>query len=167
MEGIHKGIIHLLRPITVRLNDNDANDGFVAILKSYQKYNLNTDNAYRGTETANHWGFIHDATSHWVKEINTVFLRTVDDKGNIFKVPIDTKQVPGSLTGEVLCKERINHISQVKTVKSNGASATSETLLSSSHDDTHEDQLEDYCKQIKQAADAIDFEKIDQLQALI
>ena len=77
------------------------------------------------------------------------------------------KQVLGSLTGEVLCEEITNQISQVKTVKNNAASATYETLLSSSDDDTHENQLEDYCKQLKQAADAIDFEKIDQLQALI
>ena len=75
-------------------------------------------------------------------------------------------QVPGSLTGEVLCEEIINQISQVKTVKNNAASAISEALLSSSDDDTHEDQLEDYYKQLKQAADAIDFEK-DQLRALI
>ena len=72
------------------------------------------------------------------------------------------KQVPGSLTGEVLCEEIINQISQVKTVKNNAANAISEALLSSS-DDTHEDQLEDYCKQLKQAADAINFERIDQL----
>ena len=39
-----------------------------------------------------------------------MFLRAVDDKGNIFKVPFDVKQVPGSLTGEVLCEEIINQI---------------------------------------------------------
>ena len=159
--------MHLPRPITVRLKDHNINAGFEAILKSYQKYNHDTDNTYRATETANHWGFIHDATSHWVKEINTVFLRTVDDKDNIFKVPFDMTQVPGSLTGEVLCEEIISQISQVKTVKNNAASAISEALLSSSDDDTHENQLEDYCRQLKQAADEIDFEKTDQLRALI
>ena len=159
--------MHLPRPITVRLNDHNINAEFEAILKSYQKYNHDTDNTYRATETANHWGFIHDATSHWVKEINTVFLRTVDDKDNIFKVPFDMTQVPGSLTGEVLCEEIISQISQVKTVKNNAASAICEALLSSSDDDTHENQIEDYCRQLKQAADEIDFEKTDQLRALI
>ena len=166
MEGIHKGIVHLPRPTTVCLNDHNTNDGFEAILKSYQKYNLETDNTYRATETANHRCFIHDATSHWVKEINTVFLRAVDDNGNIFKVPFDMNQVAGSLTGEVLCEEIINQISQVKTVKNNAASAISETLLSNSDDDIHDNQL-DYCRQLKQAADEIDFEKIHQLRALI
>ena len=153
----------LPRLITIRLNDHNVNDGFEATLKSYQKHNLDTDNAYRAISL----GFIHDTTSHWVKEINKMFLRAVDDKGNIFKVPFDMKQVPGSLTGEVLCEEIINQISQVKTVKSDAASAISEALLSSSDGDTHDDQLEDYRKQLKQTARAIDFEKIDQLQALI
>ena len=45
----------------------------------------------------------------------------------------------------------------------NALSAISEAILSNSDNDTHENQLEQYCKQLKQAADAIDFEKIDQL----
>ena len=39
-----------------------------------------------------HWGFIHDATSHWVKELNTVILRAVDGQGNITKVPYNFHQ---------------------------------------------------------------------------
>ena len=131
------------------------------------KYNHDPDNIYRAIETANHWGFIYDVTSQWVKVINTVFLRAVDDKGNISKVPFDMKQVPGTLTGEVLCEEIINQISQVKTVKNNAVSVISEALLNSSDDDAHENQLEEYCRQLKQAADEIDFEKINQLRALI
>ena len=138
MEGIRKGIVHLPRPITVRFNDHNINEGFEAILKSYEKYNHDTDKAYRAIETANHRGFIHDATSHWVQEINTVFLRAVDDKGNIFKVSFGMKQVPGSLTGEVHCEEIISQVSQVKTVKNNAASAISEALLTSYDDDIHE-----------------------------
>ena len=96
-----------------------------------------------------------------------MFLRAVDDKGNISKVPFDMKQVPGTLTGEVLCEEIINQISQVKTVKNNAVSVISEALLNSSDDDAHENQLEEYRRQLKQAADEIDFEKINQLRALI
>ena len=48
-----------------------------------------------------------------------MFLRAVDDKGNIFKVPFDKKQVQGYLAGEVLCEGIINQISYVKTVKNN------------------------------------------------
>ena len=75
-----------------------------------------------------------------------MFLKAVDDKSNIFKVPFDMKQVPGSLPGEVLLEEVINQISQVTTVKNIVASAISEAFLSISDDDTHEDQLEEYCK---------------------
>ena len=149
MEDIYNGLVHLPRPIFVCLNDHNINDVFETILKSeiyYQKYNLNTDNTYCAIETANHWSLIHNATSHWVKEVNTVFLKAVDDKGNIFKVPFDIKQVPESLTGEVLFEEVINQISQVTTVKNIVASAISEAFLSISDDDTHEDQLEQYCK---------------------
>ena len=77
MESIHKGIVHLPQPITVCLNDHNKNNGFKAILKSYQKYSLDTGKTYCAIKTANHWGFIHDPTSHWVKEINTVFLRAI------------------------------------------------------------------------------------------
>ena len=167
------------------LNDHNINDVFETILKSeiyYQKYNLNTDDTYCAIETANHWSLVHNATSHWVKEVNTVFLKAVDihfDNGlwkvnpniqyllelfvissnnqimykllfilfiNIFKVPFDMKQVPGSLTGEVLFEELISQISQVTTVKNIVASAISEAFLSISDDDAHEDQLEQYCK---------------------
>ena len=55
----------------------------------------------------------HDATSHWVKEINTVFIRAVDGSGNIHKVPFEMEQVPGSLTGEVLCETIIKQLSKV------------------------------------------------------
>ena len=96
-----------------------------------------------------------------------MFLRAVDDEGNIFKVLFNMKQVAGSLAGGILWEEKINQISQVKTVKNNAAIALSEAPLSSSDNNAHEDHLEDYCRQLKQAADGIDFEKIDQLWALI
>ena len=46
------------------------------------------------------FGLLHDATSHWVKELNTVMIRAVRESDcQIFKVPFSFKQVPGSFTG--------------------------------------------------------------------
>ena len=62
---------------------------------------------------------MHDATSHWVKELNTVFIRAIADDGEVSKVPFSMKRVPGSFTGEALCKEMITEISGIKALKDN------------------------------------------------
>ena len=119
IDAVRKGTVNLPIPITVRLNDHNINHGFKALLEAYQINNNDPGNPYRQLEASQHWGFIHDATSHWVKEINTVFIRAVDGSGNIHKVPFDMNQVPGSLTGEVLCEEIMDQMSNVKKVKGN------------------------------------------------
>ena len=43
---------------------------------------------------------MHDATTHWVKELNTIFIRVVGKDGVIFKVPFSFDRVPGLFTGE-------------------------------------------------------------------
>lgn len=67
------------------------------------------------------FSLVHDATSHWVKEINTVIIRVVADDGEIFKVPFSMKKVPGSFTGEALCEELIDEISSIKVMKFDSA----------------------------------------------
>ena len=119
LDGIRKGLVNLPQPITVRLNDHNINYGYKAILEAYQKHNTDSGNPYRQLENSNHWSLIHDATSHWVKEINTVFIRAVDATGNIQKVPFEMEQVPGSLTGEVLCENIVKQMSNVKKVEGN------------------------------------------------
>ena len=117
LEGVHNKTVTVPKLITVRLNDHNINAGHKAILESYQKYNQDPSNPYSALESIKHWELIYDATSHWVKEINTVFNRAADDKGNIYKVPLEMEQVPGSLTGEVLCDKIFKQISCVKKVK--------------------------------------------------
>ena len=39
------------------------------------------------------------------QRINNVSVKTVNNVGNILKVPTDVRQVLGSLTGEVPCEE--------------------------------------------------------------
>ena len=53
-------------------------------------------------EKCNDYSLIHDATSHWVKEINTIFIRAVFSSGENLQVPFSMKKVPGSFTGEAL-----------------------------------------------------------------
>ena len=60
---------------------------------------------------------MHDATSHWVKELNTVFMRAIADDRGVSKVPFSMKRVAGSFTGEVLCKEMITEISGIKALE--------------------------------------------------
>ena len=55
---------------------------------------------------------MHDATTHWVKELNTIFIRVAGKDGKIFKVAFSFDRVPGSFTGEAPCEELIQKISQ-------------------------------------------------------
>ena len=166
-DALRKGTCVLPRPITARLNDHNINDGYEAILKAYQKYNLDANNPYRILENVVHWGFIHDATSHWVKELNTVILRAVDHNGNITKVPFAFRQVPGSLTGEVLAEEVMSTISEVKTVKNNAANKISEALVSSSSGNDNAKKLEQLHTDLKEAANALDFKSMNALKTSI
>lgn len=131
-DGLRKGTCFLPRPIMVSLNKHNINDGYKAIMKAYVHHNQDQNNPYCILEQVNHWGFIHNATSHWVKELNTVILRAVDSKSHLTKVPFNFRQVPGSLTGKVLAEEIIDNISLVKKVKNKAESTITKALLSSS-----------------------------------
>ena len=74
-DALCRGACILTRPITVRLNVQNINDGYDAILLGYRNHNHDMDNPYRVIENVHHWGSIHDATSHWVKELNTYLTR--------------------------------------------------------------------------------------------
>ena len=71
---------------------------------------------------------MHDAITHWVKELNTIFIRAVGKDGAIFKVPFSFDRVPGSFTGEALCEELIQKISSVKVLKENAAEKLPDAL---------------------------------------
>ena len=71
---------------------------------------------------------MHDAITHWVKELNTIFIRAVGKDGAIFKVPFSFDRVPGSFTGEALCEELIQKISSVKVLKKNEAEKLPDAL---------------------------------------
>ena len=98
-------------------------------------FNMDSNNPYRKLEKSEYYGVIHDATSHWVKQLNTVFIRAVDDDGSIVKVPFSMKQVAGSLTGEVLCEEIMKEVSSVKVLKQNATSKIEHALRTEQHGD--------------------------------
>ena len=58
---------------------------------------------------------------HWVKELNTVFLRVVNEKGEVFKVPLSMKKVSGSFSGEALWTELIKEICSIKKLQGNAS----------------------------------------------
>ena len=93
-------------------------------------YDTNPNNPYRQLEKCQHYGFLHDGTTHWATGINTVFVRVVNDDGTVYKVPFSMKDVPGSFTGEVLCSELIYEISSIKMIKNSAADKIIEALKS-------------------------------------
>ena len=163
-DGLRKGTCFLPRPVMVAVNNHNINDGYEAILRAYVHHNQDENNPYRIIERVAHWGFIHDATSHWVKELNTVILRAVDAKGRITKVPFNFRQVPGSLTGEVLAEEIMDNISMVKQPKNNASTITQALLFSSdSASDEQTSKLDELHTQLKEATSVLDLEKVQQL----
>ena len=64
---------------------------------------------------------MHDASTHWVKKLSTIFIRVVGKDGTIFKMSFSFDRVPGWFTGEALCEELIQKISWVKVLKGNAA----------------------------------------------
>ena len=72
---------------------------------------------------------IHDATSHWVKELHTVFIGAIIDDGEVSKVPFSIKRVAGSFTGEALCKDTSTKISGIKALKDNAFNNNEAAIL--------------------------------------
>ena len=62
---------------------------------------------------------MHDAISHWVNELNTVFIRANADDGEVSKVPFSMKRVAGSFTEDALWKQMITEILGIKALKDN------------------------------------------------
>ena len=115
-------ILPFLQRLVLRLKRhvNISKCLFIYLWISFQVYrtsNADGDNPYRQLEKCGDFGLLHDATTSFVKEINTVFLRAIANEGGIFKVPFSMKQVPGSFTGEALCEELVKYISSIRPVK--------------------------------------------------
>ena len=167
--AVRQGTINLPMPIEVRVNDHNINKGYEALLESYRFSNSDSGNPYRILDQADHWGIVHDATSHWVKQINTVFVRAVSSDGEITPVPFRMKQVAGSLTGEVLAEDVMLEICNVKEVKKNAASRIEAALKSSSSHQSDADRvrLESCRTELQEAALNLDLDKIDILKGEI
>ena len=71
---------------------------------------VDCENSYRALQTCTEFKLVYDATSHWIKELNTIFQRGTGKDGIIYK-PVSFRRVSSSHTGEALCKELIEKIS--------------------------------------------------------
>ena len=76
-----------------------------------------------------------------MKELNTVFLRAVGRDGTIYKVPYSFKRVPGSFTGEALCAELIEEISEIRPLKENAAQTILDIIKKNKQTESPEVQL--------------------------
>lgn len=81
----------------------------------------NVEIPYRDLEGSSKLGLVHDATSHWLKELNTVFLKPVGRYGTIYKMLYSLKTVLDSSTGKALCAELAKEIPEIKPLKENAA----------------------------------------------
>ena len=68
------GTVKLPPPRVVCLNMHNINESNEALLQTYCKFNMDSNNPYGKLERSEYFGLIHDATSHWVKQLNTVFI---------------------------------------------------------------------------------------------
>ena len=100
-------------PPKVTLNNHNIVSVHKSLYEAYRFENEDPDNPYRLLEKCSEFGIMHDATTHWVKQLNTVMLRVVTSELDIAKVPFAFKSVP-SLTGEALCAEIIENVSSIK-----------------------------------------------------
>ena len=129
-------------------------------MQTYRTENQDDSNPYCQLEKCSHFGLLHDATSHWVMEVNTVFLRGVSGDSNVFKVPYSMKRVAGSFTGEVLCAElrqeicSIRKVSHYATLNIRDAISAYNGFLPSRPDQKHK-QLHKCLKDAAEKADII------------
>ena len=106
-------------PPRVKLNNHNIIDIQRSLLETYRTENKDPSNPYHQLENCSDFGLLHDATSHWAKQINTIFLRVVSDNGIIYNVPYSMKKVSGGFTGENLCDELATEISCIKKMPDN------------------------------------------------
>ena len=105
-------------PPYVTLTDKNINQVHKSLYETFRWENTEKDNPYRALEKCNTFSILHDATSYWVQQFNTMFIRVVTDDCEIIPAPFSFRSVQ-SLTGEALCDEIIDVVSAVKQVDNN------------------------------------------------
>ena len=64
-------------PQRVKLNSHNFHKAVYVIVEAYRRYDQSTTNLYRQLEKSQYYSLIHDATTYWVKQLNTATLRLV------------------------------------------------------------------------------------------
>ena len=166
---VKKEVANILPPPKVRLNKHNIIDVQKTLLHTYRVNNMDEDNPYHHLEKCLDFGFLHDATSHWVKELDTVFLQVVTGEGDIYKVPFSMGKVPGSFTVEALCEELINEISVIKTQDNNAtdniSNAVEEYFKDKNKDLEPVGQYRKLHEELKQAAQKAEMNKLMEIKA--
>lgn len=67
-------------------------------------------------EKSDNIGLLHDATTYFVKQINTIFIRVVPGDCDVYKVPFSMKEFGGSFTGEALYSELLEEMSKITAI---------------------------------------------------
>ena len=98
--------------------------------------------------------------------MNTVFIRAVSSDGHVTKVPYCMHKFPGDLTGEVLCVELVEQISQIITVHNNAFEIVPEKIRSRNFDYTPEVKWKIGQIRLLNAATSMDFYKLQSEQML-
>ena len=135
----------------------------------FETYERSNDkfNPYQILRDSTCFGLLHDATTQYVKEVNTVFIREVSSDGHVIKVPYCMHNVPGSLTGEVFCDELVEQISQIKTVHNNAFEIVPEKIRSRDFEYTPEVKWKICQIRLQNAATNMDFDKLQSEQMIV
>ena len=144
---------------SVRLNKKNIHHVEKAIFETY-KISHDKQNQYQILGDATCWGLLHDATSHYVKEVNSIFIRAVSPDGHVTKIPYCMHKVPGSLTGEVLCEELMEQISLTKGVHNNAFEVVPKKIMNQNVEYSPEVMWKMCQLNLQHAAKNMDFEKL-------
>ena len=77
----------------VKLSSHNFHKPVHVIVEAYRRYEQSTTNPHRQLEKSQFYSFIHDATTYWVKQLNTTILRVDTNDGLVVKVSSNMHRV--------------------------------------------------------------------------
>ena len=106
---------------------------------------------------------MHDATSYWVKQLNTMMIRVATDGMEVVRVPFSFRNV-ASLTGEALYNEIIDTVSAMKKVMNNASETIFAALNSDETVNANKKLCEELCAKLETAAHTADLDEMGHIQ---
>lgn len=90
----------IMPPPVLTLNVNNVSKCEQALLDSYRNSDA-PDNPCQVLKRSADWSILHDATTKYTRNLNSCFIRVVDESANIVKVPFSLTEVPGGSVNTV------------------------------------------------------------------